>query len=247
VHSVSGIELANALATHGEEALRILWTRARDTAPSIILIVDLDALASRGSSYDHLVPFMDELDPSEKVIVVATTEKPEGLDPALLRPGRFEKVVFIPPPDLAARQKILSDGLRGVPLDGNVDVARLARLTDGYSGENLVMAVNEAKLSRLKDVTGEETGVAVSQADIEGALNKIAPSVKPEVVEACMRFAGAAPISNGNGQAPEALLLEALSDPEKVAAPRADATTQRQAGQFDALIDKIKDIHKEDR
>jgi len=248
VHSVSGIELANALATGGEEALRILWTRARDTAPSVILIVDVDALASRGSSYDHLVPFMDELDPSEKVVVVATTEKPEGLDPALLRPGRFERVVYIPPPDLEARQKILGDGLRGVPLDGNVDVSRLAQLTDGYSGENLVMAVNEAKLSKLKDVTGEETVVAISQADIERALNKIAPSVKPEVVESCRRFAGLAPLGNGNGMPPpEALVVDAAPGQASAGPAGAAAAPLAAPGPIDTLLSKIKDIREEDR
>ena len=161
---VSGPELVSALAGQSEAAVRDVLYRARENAPSIVFFDEIDALAGRESmrtpevsrAVSQFLTEMDGLRPKDKVIIIATTNRPQTLDPALLRPGRFDKIFYVPPPDYEARQDIFKIHLKGVPVDGAIDVTELARLADGWSGADIANAVDEAKLIAIRtQLSGE--------------------------------------------------------------------------------------------
>ncbi|MCI4341416.1 MAG: AAA family ATPase [Thermoplasmata archaeon] len=156
---VSGPELVSALAGQSEAAVRDVLYRARENAPSIVFFDEIDALASKESmrtpevsrAVSQFLTEMDGLRPKDKVIIIATTNRPQTLDPALLRPGRFDKIFYVPPPDFAARQDIFRIHLKGVPVDGSVDLGNLATRADGFSGADIANCVDEAKLIALRE------------------------------------------------------------------------------------------------
>jgi transitional endoplasmic reticulum ATPase len=163
---VNGPELVSALAGQSEAAVRDILYRARENAPSIVFFDEIDALASKDSmktpevsrAVSQFLTEMDGLRPKDKVIIIATTNRPQTLDPALLRPGRFDKIFYVPPPDLAARQDIFRIHLKGVPTETAIDFGELARRTDGYSGADIASTVDEAKLIALREQLVTETG-----------------------------------------------------------------------------------------
>ncbi|MCI4335904.1 MAG: AAA family ATPase [Thermoplasmata archaeon] len=156
---VNGPELVSALAGQSEAAVRDVLYRARENAPSIVFFDEIDALASKDSmktpevsrAVSQFLTEMDGLRPKDKVIIIATTNRPQMLDPALLRPGRFDKIFYVPPPDLVARQDIFRIHLKGVPTEGAIDFGDLARRSDGYSGADIASVVDEAKLIALRE------------------------------------------------------------------------------------------------
>jgi len=162
---VSGPELVSALAGQSEAAVRDVLYRARENAPSIVFFDEVDALAGKDSmktpevsrAVSQFLTEMDGLRPKDKVIIIATTNRPQTLDPALLRPGRFDKIFYVPPPDLAAREDIFKIHLKGVPTDGTIDAADLARRTPGWSGADIANAVDEAKLIAIRSQLGTES------------------------------------------------------------------------------------------
>ncbi len=155
---VNGPELVSALAGQSEAAIREVLYRARENAPSIIFFDEIDALASKDSmrtpevsrAVSQFLTEMDGLRPKDKVIIIATTNRPQTLDPALLRPGRFDKIFYVPPPDLAARRDIFRIHLKGVPVEGPIDYDLLAEKSAGYSGADIASLVDEAKLIALR-------------------------------------------------------------------------------------------------
>ncbi|MCI4322575.1 MAG: AAA family ATPase [Thermoplasmata archaeon] len=175
---VNGPELVSALAGQSEAAVRDVLYRARENAPSIVFFDEIDALASKDSmrtpevsrAVSQFLTEMDGLRPKDKVIIIATTNRPQTLDPALLRPGRFDKIFYVPPPDLAARQDIFRIHLKGVPVDGAVDFGVLAQNSEGYSGADIAGAVDEAKLIALRSQLVLETGAPTPVGGPAGGL-----------------------------------------------------------------------------
>ena len=120
---------------------------------------------------------LDSIGESERVLVVATTNRPHVLEPALLRPGRFDRVFYVPPPDADARLALAESALRGVPTEG-VDrevLARLCREAEGFSSADVLAAVDEAKLLAIREAAG-----AIRPAHLEAAFSRLRPSVTPE-------------------------------------------------------------------
>jgi transitional endoplasmic reticulum ATPase len=162
---VNGPELVSALAGQSEAAVRDVLYRARENAPSIVFFDEIDALASKDSmktpevsrAVSQFLTEMDGLRPKDKVIIIATTNRPQTLDPALLRPGRFDKIFYVPPPDVAARQDIFRIHLKGVPTEGAVDFGELARRSEGFSGADIASVVDDAKLIALREQLVVET------------------------------------------------------------------------------------------
>ncbi|HEY6238102.1 MAG TPA: AAA family ATPase [Thermoplasmata archaeon] len=163
---VNGPELVSALAGQSEAAVRDVLYRARENAPSIVFFDEIDALASKDSmktpevsrAVSQFLTEMDGLRPKDKVIIIATTNRPQTLDPALLRPGRFDKIFYVPPPDVSARQDIFRIHLKGVPVEGAVDFGDLARRTEGFSGADIASCVDEGKLIALREQLVNEIG-----------------------------------------------------------------------------------------
>jgi transitional endoplasmic reticulum ATPase len=168
---VNGPELVSALAGQSEAAVRDVLYRARENAPSIVFFDEIDALASKDSmktpevsrAVSQFLTEMDGLRPKDKVIIIATTNRPQTLDPALLRPGRFDKIFYVPPPDVSARADIFRIHLKGVPFDGSVDFAQLSKLSDGFSGADIASVVDEAKLIALREQLVTETKDAATR------------------------------------------------------------------------------------
>jgi len=173
IQVVNGPELVSALAGQSEAAIRDVMARARENAPSILFFDEIDALASKESMKTPEVnravsQFLTELDgmrPKDRVIVVATTNRPHLLDPALLRPGRFDKIFYVPPPDLKAREDIFRIHLKDVPIAGYIDYKLLAHRTEGYSGADIAAIVDEAKLIAIREMLAKEEGYGRAKAE----------------------------------------------------------------------------------
>lgn len=198
VHAVKGSELMDKWVGSSEKAVRELFRRARDSAPSLVFLDEVDALAPRrGQSFDSgvtdrvvaaLLTELDGVDPLRDVVVLGATNRPDLIDPALLRPGRLERLVFVDPPDAAARRDILRTAGKSVPLSADVDLDEVAARLDGYSAADCVALLREAALTAMRrslDATD------VTAADLAAARETVRPSLDPAQVESLRAFAKA--------------------------------------------------------
>ena len=176
VHAVKGAELMDKWVGSSEKAVRELFQRASDSAPSLVFLDEIDALAPRrGQSFDSgvtdrvvaaLLTELDGIEPLRDVVVLGATNRPDLIDPALLRPGRLEKLVFVEPPDADARRDILRTAGKSVPLSADVDLDALADELDGYSAADCVALLREAALTAMRrsidaaDVTAADVATA---------------------------------------------------------------------------------------
>jgi cell division protease FtsH len=178
--SITGSDFMEVFVGVGASRVRALFADARQAAPSIIFVDELDSIgrlrgAGLGGGHDEreqtLNQLLSELDgfrPNENVIVMAATNRPDILDPALLRPGRFDRHITVDLPALSARQQILAIHARNKPLARDVDLARLARGTPGFSGADLENVLNEAAL-----LAARQNKEAIEWSDIEDARDKV--------------------------------------------------------------------------
>ncbi|MGW4326618.1 AAA family ATPase [Nocardia sp. NPDC004573] len=196
VHAVKGAELLDRWVGSSERAVRELFQRARDSAPSLIFLDEVDALAPRrGQSADAgvgdrvvaaLLTELDGVEPLRDVVVLAATNRPELIDPALLRPGRLERLVFVPPPDAAARREILRTAGRAVPLADDVDLDALAEELEGYSAADCAALLRESALAAMRrDVHAAD----VTGADVLAAQTVVRPSLDPVQIDTLRRYA----------------------------------------------------------
>ena len=178
--SISGSDFVEMFVGVGASRVRDLFIQGKKQAPCIIFIDEIDAVgrhrgAGLGGSHDEreqtlnqLLVEMDGFEANEGVILIAATNRPDVLDPALLRPGRFDRRVIVPSPDVRGREEILHVHTREVPMDNNVDVSRLARGTPGLSGADLENLVNEAAL-----LAARKNKEKVEMSDFELSKDKV--------------------------------------------------------------------------
>lgn len=178
--SISGSEFVEMFVGVGAARVRDLFGQAKEQAPCIIFIDELDALGKarglnpvgghdeREQTLNQLLVEMDGFDPRSGVIIMAATNRPEILDPALLRPGRFDRHVAIDKPDIRGREAILMIHAREVRLDPEVDLKKIAGLTPGFVGADLANLVNEAAL-----VAARRDAESVTMADFQEAVDRI--------------------------------------------------------------------------
>jgi transitional endoplasmic reticulum ATPase len=198
VHAVKGAELMDKWVGASEKAVRDLFRRARDSAPSLVFLDELDALAPRrGQSFDSgvtdrvvaaLLTELDGIEPLRNVVVLGATNRPDLIDPALLRPGRLEKLVFVEPPDAEARREILRTAGKSVPLADDVDLDALAGQLDGYSAADCVALLRESALTAMRRSID---AAAVTAADVAKARETVRPSLDPGQVESLRAFSAA--------------------------------------------------------
>lgn len=198
VHAVKGAELMDKWVGASEKAVRDLFRRARDSAPSLVFLDELDALAPRrGQSFDSgvtdrvvaaLLTELDGIEPLRNVVVLGATNRPDLIDPALLRPGRLEKLVFVEPPDADARREILRAAGKSIPLSADVDLDALAGDLDGYSAADCVALLREAALTAMRRSID---AADVTAADVAAARENVRPSLDPVQVEALREFSAA--------------------------------------------------------
>ncbi|MFD1245547.1 ATP-dependent zinc metalloprotease FtsH [Paralysiella testudinis] len=178
--SISGSDFVEMFVGVGASRVRDMFEQAKKNAPCIIFIDEIDAVGrqrgaglgggndEREQTLNQLLVEMDGFESNTTVIVIAATNRPDVLDPALQRPGRFDRQVVVPLPDIRGREQILKVHAKKVPLDSSVDLPTLARGTPGFSGADLANLVNEAAL-----FAGRRNKTKVDQSDFEDAKDKI--------------------------------------------------------------------------
>ena len=186
--SVKGPELLSKWVGESEKAVREVFKKARQTAPCIIFFDELDALAPRrGVSSDahvtervvnQMLTEMDGLEPLSDVVIIGATNRPDMVDTALLRPGRFDRIILTPVPGLAARLEIFKVHTALMPLAKDVDIENLAKETEGYVGADVEAVCREAAIHALReDISAKD----VKMKHFEDALRKVRQSVPKDV------------------------------------------------------------------
>ncbi len=198
--SIKGPELLSKWVGESEKAVREIFRKAKQAAPCIIFLDELDSIAPvRGAGFDshvtervvsQLLTAMDGLEELKEVIIIAATNRPDMVDPALLRPGRLDRLIYIQPPDEEGRKKIFEVHLRGKPIGADVDVEELAKRTDGYVGADIEAIVKEAVMSALREfitsgISEEHVkeaikNIVVKKEHFETAIKSVRPTVTPE-------------------------------------------------------------------
>ena len=186
VLSVKGAELLSKWVGDSERAVRELFRRAREAAPTLVFLDEVDALAPKrgqatdGGTTDRVVAaLLTELDGVEdlrNVVVVGATNRPDLVDAALLRPGRLERLVYVPPPDVEARGEILRASSRNVPLAEDVDLASLAASLEGFSAADCAALIREAALAAMRESLEASSVTAVH---VTAARERVRPSLDP--------------------------------------------------------------------
>ncbi|MEV1071927.1 AAA family ATPase [Micromonospora parva] len=189
VLSVKGAELLSKWVGESERAVRELFRRAREAAPTLIFLDEVDALAPvRGQATDGgttdrvvaaLLTELDGIETLRNVVVVGATNRPDLVDPALLRPGRLERLVYVPPPDGPARAEILRAASRQVPLAPDVDLAALGDELTGFSAADCAALVREAALAAMRESLAAAT---VTAGHVSAARARVRPSLDPAQV-----------------------------------------------------------------
>ncbi len=188
--AIRGPEILSKWVGESEKAIREIFRKARQYSPAVIFMDEIDAIASiRGTEIgtrvgerivSQLLTEMDGITNLENVVVIAATNRPDIIDPALLRPGRFEKLIYVPPPDRKGRLEILRIHTRQVPLAEDVDLREIVDATEGYTGADLAALVREAALIALRE---DINNPVVRRKHFEQALQKIRPSVTKQMLE----------------------------------------------------------------
>lgn len=179
-YSISGSDFVEMFVGVGASRVRDLFNQAKESAPAIIFIDEIDAVgrhrgAGLGGGHDEreqtlnqMLVEMDGFDPKANVIVIAATNRPDILDPALLRPGRFDRQIGVDAPDLKGRQKILEVHGRGKPLADGVDLEVVARKTPGFTGADLANVLNEAAL-----LTARSNAQLIDNRALDEAIDRV--------------------------------------------------------------------------
>ena len=200
---INGPEIMGSAYGESEKALREIFEQATQNAPSIIFIDEIDSIAPKRGQVSgeaekrlvaQLLTLMDGLEPRANLVVIAATNRPEAIDEALRRPGRFDREIVIGVPDERGRREILAIHSRGMPLDGGVDLDELARTTYGFVGADLGALVREAAIEAVRRIMpklnlDERTippevldTLSVVRDDFLGALKRVQPSAMREVM-----------------------------------------------------------------
>jgi transitional endoplasmic reticulum ATPase len=192
--SIKGPELLSKFVGESEKAVREVFRKAKMASPCIIFIDEIDSIAYARNSdsadsvvtervVDTLLTEMDGLSEMKNVFVLAATNRPDIIDPALLRPGRFDKIIEIPMPDTVTRRAIFAVHTKRMPLAKDVSLDELASLTDNYTGAEIENIVREAGMSAIRN-----SKEIVTKADFTFALKEVKPTIPKELSERIKRF-----------------------------------------------------------
>ena len=188
--SVKGPEVLSKWVGESEKAVREIFKKAKQVAPTIVFLDEIDSIApSRGSYGDsgvterivnQLLTSLDGIEVLQGVVVIAATNRPDIIDNALLRAGRFDKLVYIPPPDKDSRYNILKVHTKNMPLNKDVDLKKISEKTDGYVGADLENLCREAGMMAYRQ---SSDATEVTEKNFSDALKVIRPSVDEDVIK----------------------------------------------------------------
>ena len=189
--SVKGPEIFNKWVGESEKAVREIFRKARQAAPCIIFFDEIESVVARKDMIDdssgvagrvtsQILAEMDGIEELSDVLVIGATNRPDLLDPAILRPGRFDRLIYVPPPDERSRYQILKIYTRGMPLAPDVSLKDLAIRTEMYSGADLAALCREAAMNALRRSLDAEY---VTRQDFEQAFNVVKPSITPQLLK----------------------------------------------------------------
>lgn len=201
--SIKGPELLSKWVGESERAVREVFRKAKQAAPCIIFLDEIDAIAPvRGTSYDshvtervvsQLLTEMDGLEELKDVIVIAATNRPDIVDPALLRPGRLDRLIYIQVPDKETRKKIFEVHLKGKPLGEDVSIEDLANRTERYVGADIAAIVKEAVMAALREfiasgideayIKDSVKNVVIKKKHFDAALKNVKPTTTPRALQ----------------------------------------------------------------
>ena len=202
-YSIGGPEIMSKFYGESEEKLREIFLQAQEKAPSIIFIDEIDSIAPKRDEVSgdvekrivsQLLSLMDGLKTRKKVVVIAATNRPNAIDPALRRPGRFDREIEIGIPDEEGRYDILQIHTRGMPLEQDIDLKSYAKVTHGFVGADLEMVAKEAAMRSLRRIIPEINlkeskipigilnKIKITNQDFDGALKEVHPSAMREVL-----------------------------------------------------------------
>ena len=191
--SVKGPELLSKWVGESEKGVREIFRKARQAAPCIIFLDEVDALVPRrgsGGSESHvtesvvsqILTEIDGLEELHNVLIVGATNRLDIVDDALLRPGRFDRIIKVPNPDAKGRRNIFEIHTKKKPLSSDVDIAKLVELTDGFSGAEIAAVANRAAITALKKYVGGKAqnikDIKISQQELIDAIDKVKPQKK---------------------------------------------------------------------
>ncbi len=195
--SVKGPELLSKWVGESEKAVREVFRKARQASPCVIFMDEIDSIApQRGKDLStnvtervvsQLLTELDGLEELHNVVVIGATNRPDMVDRALLRPGRFDRLIYVPMPDLEARKEIFRIHLRGKPLAEDVDIDKLAERTEGYSGADIEAICNEATMLAIRDYISQGKNpndpkdAKINMKHFEEALRRVKPLSKEEI------------------------------------------------------------------
>ena len=189
--AVKGPELLSKWVGESEKAIREIFKKARQASPSIIFFDEIDAIAANRSNSDtnrgsekvvnQLLTEMDGMEELNDTIVIAATNRPDVIDTALLRPGRFDRIVLVGVPDKKARESIFKIQTKNMPLAEDVSMSKLVDKTEGYVGADIEAVCREAAMLELRK---DEVAKTVTMKSFEEALNKVRPSANKEIQKA---------------------------------------------------------------
>jgi transitional endoplasmic reticulum ATPase len=188
--SVRGPQLLSKWVGESEKAIRQTFRKARQVSPTVIFFDELDSLApSRGNEVgnnvservvNQLLTELDGLEEMENVMVIGATNRPDMIDPALLRSGRFDRLVFIGEPEQEGREQILKIHTRDSPLAADVSLREIAEITDGYVGSDLESIAREAAMVALRESDDAE---AVEMRHFRNAMENVRPTITDEIMD----------------------------------------------------------------
>ncbi len=199
--AVKGPEFLNKWVGESEKAVRETFRKARQASPCVIFMDEIDSITpERGTGSDsnvtervisQMLTEMDGLEALNNVVVIAATNRPDIMDPALLRPGRFDKSIYIGPPDQVSREKIFKIHTAKKPLDADVDLSKLAEMTEGCTGADISAICNEAVMCAVRELVRNSKDpnavnadeCKVHMKDFEKAVEKFGPKAREKLKE----------------------------------------------------------------
>ncbi|MDX1534884.1 MAG: AAA family ATPase, partial [Thermoplasmata archaeon] len=189
--SIKGPEVMSKWVGESEKAIRQIFKKAKQVAPCVVFLDEIDALTPRRGAVmgdsgvserlvNQLLTSLDGLETMEGVVTIGATNRPDMVDPALLRPGRFDRIILIPVPDEEARDEILSVHTRTMPMDTDVKLGKLSKELVGFVGADIEALCREAAMNALRE---NRDAVLVQAKDFEAARKVVFPSVDDETVK----------------------------------------------------------------